>query len=115
MTRSFGLVLFLVALAIGGYLFMQQSKTEGPTSQAVQQDEQQANSAVAGTNFQAADSSLGAYYATNGTYVGATIDGSFGIQLVQAGQTSYCLQSVQGTSVEHETGPGGSAQPGACA
>jgi len=114
MTRTFALVLLLVSLAIGGYLFMQQSKTEGPSSQAVQQDEQQANAAVAGTNFQAADSSLGAYYATNGTYVGATIDGSFGVQLVTATQSAYCLQSVQGTSVEHEAGPGGSAQPGPC-
>jgi len=114
MGRTVGLPLLLVSLAIGGYLFVAQSKTSGPTSPAVQQDIQQANSAVAGTNFQAANSSLGAWFAANGTYAGATVDPSFQVQLVRADTSSYCLQSVQGTTVEHENGPGGTAQPGPC-
>ena len=114
MSRTVGLPLLLVSLAIGGYLFVAQSKTSGPTSPAVQQDIQQANSAVAGTNFQAASASLQAWLAEHGTYAGATLDPSLTVQLVYAGATSYCLQSNVGTEVEHEIGPGGQVQPGSC-
>jgi hypothetical protein len=114
MTRSLGLPLLLVSLVIGAFIFMQQSKTSGPTSPAVQQDIAQANSAVAGTNFQGASASLQAWLAEHGTYVGATLDPSLTVQLVRADATSYCLQSNVGTAVEHEIGPGGQPQPGSC-
>ncbi|MGZ4389707.1 MAG: hypothetical protein ACXVZL_10030 [Gaiellaceae bacterium] len=114
MTRSLGLPLLLVTLAIGGYLVMQQSKSAGPTSPAVTQDIAQASSAVAGTNFQAAGASLQAWLAEHATYAGATLDPSLTVQLVRADATSYCLQSTAGTAVEHEIGPGGQPQPGPC-
>jgi hypothetical protein len=114
MTRTVGLPLLLISLVIGAYLFAQQSKTEGPTSPAITQDEAAANSAVAGTNFQAATASLQAWLAEHGTYAGATLDPSLTVQLVQADATSYCLQSNVGTAVEHEIGPGGQPQPGSC-
>ena len=114
MTRSLGLPLLLVALVIGGYLFVAQSKSNGPTAPAVTQDIAQANSAVAGTNFQAAAASLQAWLAEHGTYAGATLDPSLTVQLVRADATSYCLQSNVGTAVEHEIGPGGQPQPGSC-
>jgi len=114
MTRSLGLPLLLVALVIGGYLFVAQSKSNGPTAPAVTQDIAQANSAVAGTNFQAAAASLQAWLAEHGTYAGATLDPSLTVQLVRADGTSYCLQSNVGTAVEHEIGPGGQPQPGSC-
>ena len=114
MTRSLGLPLLLVSLCIGGYLFVQQSKTSGPTAPAITQDIAQASSAVAGTNFQAAGASLQAWLAEHGTYAGATLDPSLTVQLVRADTSSYCLQATVGTAVEHEIGPGGQPQPGTC-
>ena len=114
MSRTFGLPLLLVALLVGGYLFMAQSKSSGPTSAAVTQAETQAEAFTAGTNFQAADQVLTAWYAENATYAGATMAPGSGVTLVRADATSYCLESVAGTAVEHETGPGGQAQPGPC-
>ena len=114
MTRTVGLPLLLISLVIGAYLFAQQSKTEGPTSPAITQEEAAANAAVAGTNFQGATASLQAWLAEHGTYAGATLDPSLTVQLVRADATSYCLQSNVGTAVEHEIGPGGQPQPGSC-
>ena len=114
MAKTLGLPLLLVSLLIGGYLFLQQNKSEGPTSPAITQAESQANAAVAGTNFQAAAASLQAWLAEHGTYAGATLDPSLTVQLVRADATSYCLQSNVGTAVEHEIGPGGQPQPGSC-
>jgi hypothetical protein len=112
--RSLGLPVLLISLIIGAYLFATQSKSEGPTSPAITQAENQANAAVAGTNFQAATASLQAWLADHGTYAGAILDPSLTVQLVRADATSFCLQSNVGTAVEHEIGPGGQPQPGSC-
>jgi hypothetical protein len=112
MSRTLGLPLLLVSLVVGGYLFMAQSKSTGPSSAVVTQAESQAESFTAGTNFQAADQVLQAWYAENGTYAGATMAPGSGVALVRADASSYCLQTVAGTAVEHETGPGGQPQPG---
>ncbi len=50
----------------------------------------------------------------HGTYAGATLEPVFGVALVQAGATSYCLQSGTGATAQHVTGPGGSPTPGPC-
>ena len=114
MSRLLGLPLVLVSLAVGGYLFVAQSRTEGPTAPAVAQAVTQAESVVAGTNFQGADMSLQAWYAENATYAGATLPPGSGVILVRADATGYCLQTVVGGAVEHELGPGGQPQPGSC-
>ncbi len=114
MSRTVGLPLLLVVLLVGGYLFVTQSKSNGPTSAAVTQAETQAESFTAGTNFQAADQVLQGWYAENGTYVGATMAPGSGVTLVRADATSYCIETVAGAAVEHETGPGGQPQPGSC-
>ena len=114
MSRTLGLPLLLVALAVGGYLFMAQSKSTGPSSAVVTQAESQAESFAAGTNFQAAGQTLQAWYAESGTYAGATMAPGAGVTLVRADATSYCLETGAGTAVEHETGPGGQPQPGPC-
>ena len=114
MSRTLGLPLLLVALLVGGYLFMQQAKTSGPTSAAVTQAETQAEVSVAGTNFQAADAAMQAWFADHQTYTGAAIDPSYQVAVVRADTTSYCLQTTAGSAVEHELGPGGQPQPGAC-
>jgi len=115
MTRTLGLPLLLVTLLIGGYLFVQQSKTNGPTAPAVTQAETQAQAEVAATNFQAATSVLQAWYAANGTYAGAALPLGSGAAVVRADATSYCLQSTADPStVMHEAGPNGSVQSGRC-
>jgi len=112
--RSLGLISMLCALAIGGYLFSQQMRSEGPTSEAAQNLESRASGAASTANFQAASMAMQAAYAENGTYAGAQITPSFGVALVRADTTSYCLQAGTGATAQHETGPGGTPAPGPC-
>jgi len=106
------MVLLVLTLAIGGYLFAQQSKTEGPTSQAVQQEEAQASAAASATSFAAALPTLQAWYADHGTYAGAALAPSYGVTLVRGDATSFCVQSADGQA--HETGPNGAPSAGPC-
>jgi hypothetical protein len=115
MTRTLGLIVLLVSLSIGGYLFVESSRTSGPTAPAVTQAEAQAQSVVAGTNFEGMASVLQAWYASNGTYAGAALPPGSGVALVRADATSYCLETTgSATGAMHETGPNGTPQPGAC-
>jgi hypothetical protein len=109
-TRLLGIPSLLVVLVIGGYLMSQQMRSSGPSTPPEQQIVTQAQSAVAATNFGQADSSMAAALAETGTYVGAVLPPGSGVTLVSATATSYCLQAGD----EHEDGPGGSVQPGAC-
>jgi hypothetical protein len=112
MTRSFGLVFLLISLAVGGYLFAQQSKSEGPASTVAQRAETQAVVAASATSFDAAAPELQAWFADHGTYAGVSLPPAFGLTVVRGDATSYCLQDPAGTM--HETGPGGSPAPGPC-
>jgi hypothetical protein len=115
MTRTLALSVLLVALAIGGYLYAQQSRTSGSSASAATQAEARARDAVAATNFQGMASVLQAWYVSNGTYAGATLPPGSGVALVQSGASSYCLETTgAATATMHETGPNGSPQPGAC-
>jgi len=100
----------ILSLAIGGFLFVKQSQTAGPTSSVAAQAETQAAAAAAATDFAAAQPALHAWYADNGTYAGVTLPPVYGITVVRADATSYCLQS----GTEHEAGPTGQPQPGPC-
>jgi hypothetical protein len=110
MSRSLGFPILIISLAIGGFLFVQQSKTVGPTSSVATQAEAQAASATAATNFAAAAPVVQAWFADNATYEGLTLPPAFGITVARADATSFCLQS----GAEHEAGPGGVPQPGPC-
>lgn len=110
MSRSLGLPLLIVSLAIGGFLFVKQSQTVGPTSSVATQAEAQAAAATAATNFDGALPALQAWFADNDTYAGVTLPPALGITVVRADTTSFCLQS----GAEHEVGPGGQPQPGPC-
>ena len=110
MSRSFGLPLLILTLAIGGFLFVKQSQTVGPTSSVAQQAETQAAAAASATDFAAALPDLQAWFADHGTYVGVTLPPVYGIAVVRADATSFCLQS----GAEHQVGPVGPAQPGPC-
>jgi len=112
--RSLSLISMLCALAIGGYLFAQQMRDEGPTSQGAKNLESRASAAASTANFQAGSTMLQAWFAEHGTYAGAQITPSFGVALVRADATSFCLQSGTGPSAQHETGPGGAPAPGPC-
>ena len=112
MSRILGLPALLIALVIGGVLVAKDMKSNSPASPTVQQEIQQAQVNVAATNFQGADAQMGAIYAQAGTYVDATLPAGFGVVLIRADATSYCLQTTTGS--EHEVGPGGQAQPGSC-
>jgi hypothetical protein len=109
MTRSLGLVMLVLSLAIGGYLFAQQSKTVAPNGPA-QQEETQAVEAASATNFAAAAPALQLWFDDHGTYAGVTLPPSDGVVLVRADATSYCLEA----GGVHQVGPGGSPLPGPC-
>jgi hypothetical protein len=115
MTRTLGLPLLLVSLLIGGYLFTQQSKTAGPTSDAAALAETQAQQFTAATNFQPVVPLMDAAFQANGTYAGADLPLGSGVTLVRADATSYCLQTTgDPTTAMHEAGPNGTVQPGPC-
>jgi hypothetical protein len=111
MTRAaFGLPALLIALAIGGYLYAKDMKSNGPTSPTVTQAIAQAQSSVAAANFAGAATAMQAFFVQNGTYAGAILPPGTGVALVRSDATSYCLQAGS----EHEAGPGGQPQPGSC-
>ena len=110
MTRGLFLPLLLISVAVGGFLFVRDTQTSGPTSSVAQQAETQAQVDVASTNFDGVLPVLQAWFAENATYAGATLPPGSGVVLVRADAVSYCLQS----GAEHLDGPGGVAQPGPC-
>lgn len=110
MVRVLGIPALLVAVVLGIYLSAKGMQSNGPTSPAGQQEIAQAHSATAGLDFNQAAPALQAFFDQNHTYAGATLPPGSGVVLVQAGATSYCLQSGN----EHEVGPGGTPQPGPC-
>jgi hypothetical protein len=104
----------LVVLAVVGALWAMDARNNGPTSQNAQRVESQAQQMSAAANFGSAAIQLQAYQAENGTFVGASLPPSFGVQLIRADATSYCLQAGTGTAVQHVVGPGGRPAAGAC-
>jgi len=110
MSRSFGFPLLILTLAVGGFLFVKQSQTAGPTSSVAQQAETQAAAAASATDFAAALPDLQAWFADHGTYAGVTLPPVYGIAVVRADAASFCLQS----GAEHQVGTVGPAQPGPC-
>lgn len=115
MARTVGLPLMLVTLLFGAYLFMTQARSSGPASPAATREVAQATAVAAVSNFEGAQPVLADWFASNATYAGAVLPPAFGVALVRADSTSYCLQTTStATPVSHETGPGGTPQPGPC-
>jgi hypothetical protein len=108
--RILGLPALLVVVLIGGYLYTQDMRSNGPTSATGAQAVTLAQSAVAATNFGQAAAAMQAFFVQSGTYADATLPPGTGVVLVRADATSYCLQAGD----EHEDGPGGQPQPGSC-
>jgi hypothetical protein len=112
--RTLGLLSLVAALAIGGWLYSQQAKEAGPTSELAEQAQDDAAAGVAGANFQAALPEMETWYAEHGTYAGVALSPGYNVVVRRADATSYCLQSGSGTTVQHVNGPGGTPQPGPC-
>jgi len=108
--RVLGLPALLLVVLVGGYVYMHDLRSNGPTAPATRQAVTQAQSAVSATNFSQAATAMQAFFVQSGTYAGATLPPGTGVVLVSAGATSYCLQAGD----EHEDGPGGQPQPGGC-
>jgi hypothetical protein len=114
MGRSLGVISLVVSLALVGILWALTMQHSGPTSATAESAESKASAAVSAMNFTAASTQLEAYHAENATYAGASVPPSFGVTLVRADATSYCLQTGVGAAAQHFTGPGGAAAAGAC-
>jgi hypothetical protein len=97
-----------LALVVTGWLFTMQGGSSHDRKVANQAVDQ-AQTAAAGVAFQQAEAQLEQFRAESGTYAGASLAG-FGVTLVRADASSYCLQL--GTS--HLAGPGGSPAAGPC-
>jgi hypothetical protein len=113
-TRGIGLIFALISLVVTGVLFMQQSKSQGPTSAAATHAEAQAVATAALAGFQPVDQILQVDFAQTGTYVGAQLPAGSGITVVRPTGASYCLQMDVDGTLMHENGPGGTPAPGAC-
>jgi hypothetical protein len=114
MGRAFGLISIVVSLVIVGIMWALTMQHSGPTSATAKRAESEATSAVNAMNFTAAATQLELYHAENATYAGASVPPSFGVTLVRADASSYCLQAGIGGSAQHFTGPGGAAAAGPC-
>jgi hypothetical protein len=112
--RSLGLLSLVVTLAIGGWLYSQQAKQTGLTSDLAQEAQSDASSSVATANFQAAAPELQAWFAEHGTYEGANLSPGYNVVVRRADASSYCLESGSGSTAQHLNGPGGSVEPGPC-
>jgi hypothetical protein len=112
--RVLGIPVVLVALFVGVYYFAKQVRHHEPTTNLIVHDEQQAQGATAGTNFQTAATALQAWFAADGTYAGASLPPASGVALVRADTAGYCLQAGAGTAAEHENGPNGTPLAGPC-
>lgn len=104
----------VVGLVLVGTLWALTMQHSGPTSATAQSDESKASAAVSAMNFTTAATELESYHASHATYSGASVPRSFGVTLVRADASSYCLQTGIGTAAQHFTGPGGTAASGSC-
>jgi hypothetical protein len=114
MGRSLAFPLLLIALAVGGFLFVRQAQSVGPESRTATQAETEAAAAAAATDFAAAQPVLLSWFAAHGTYAGVTLAPVYAVAVVRADASSFCLQAGAGAAASHELGPGGQAQSGPC-
>jgi len=108
MGRSLVFPLLLIALAVGGFLFVRQAQSEGPSSAT------QPAVVAAATDFAAAQAVLQAWFATYGTYAGVRLPPVYAVAVTRADASSFCLQTGTGPGAMHEIGPGGAPQSGPC-
>ena len=108
------LVVAAAIAAIAAALMALNLRQNGPTSKTAQRAESEGIAAVGTLNFTQAGTELEAYRAEHATYAGAVLPPSFGVTLVRADATTYCLQAGVGGSVQHFLGPAGPSVAGPC-
>ncbi len=113
MVRAVTFVSLLGVLLVGAYLFGAGSRAAGPTSTTAKRAERDGAAAAATVNFQQAATALEQNHALQGTYVGTDLSG-YGVALVRADATSYCIQVGAGAQAQHQAGPGSAPSPGPC-
>jgi hypothetical protein len=107
-------VVVLCSLAIVAVLMAMNLGQNGPTSKTAKRAESEGVAAVSVANFTQAGTELEAYRAEHETYAGAVLPPAFGVTLMRADATTYCLQAGVGGSVQHFVGPAGPASAGPC-
>lgn len=112
MARGLSLICLLVALGVAGFIMYGQLQSS-PSGSSAQHDIDRAQAVAAGVTFQQASVALEQFHALNGTYAGTDLAG-FGVALVRADASSYCVQHGTGPSLMHLAGPGGQPAAGAC-
>ena len=112
--RVFGLVAMVCSLAIVGVLMMLSMGKNGPSAPKTKLAKAEASAVVGSLNFTGAATELEAYKAENATYAGAVLPPAFGVTVMRADATTYCLQAGNGGAVQHFTGPGGTPATGSC-
>ena len=107
MGRALGTVSLLVTLVIIGWMLtaQQSGSSRRQQTQAVDRAQSTAN----GVAFEQAQAQLEQQHAFNGTYAGTSL-GGFGVTLVRADASSYCIQNA----TAHLAGPGGAVATGPC-
>jgi len=107
MGRALGTVSLLVTLVIIGWMLtaQQSGSSRRQQTQAVDRAQSTAN----GVAFEQAQAQLEQQHAFNGTYAGTSL-GDFGVTLVRADASSYCIQNA----TAHLAGPGGAVATGPC-
>ena len=114
MGRAVGLISIVVSLALVGILWATSMQSTGAPSSSTKQAREDAAVAVSSLNFNAAATELEAFHAQNATYAGAALSPSFGVTLVRADATTYCVQAGIDTAVTHFDGPNGATASGPC-
>jgi hypothetical protein len=97
--------LLVMLVVVGWMLTAQQSGSSRKETQAVDQAQVTAN----GVAFEQAQAQLEQQHALSGTYAGTSL-GDFGVTLVRADASSYCIQNA----TAHLAGPGGAPAVGPC-
>lgn len=113
MVRAVTLISLLGAMLVGVYLFGAGSRVAGPASPVATHAEQAGSAAAATANFQQASAALEQTRAVSGSYSGTDLSG-FGVTLVRADSSSYCIQNGAGVAAMHVSGPGGAPAAGSC-
>jgi len=115
------LPLLIVGFAVGAYLIGKSLHHAGNEAGSVLVSPiGRAGLAAAESNLESADRAAQSYYADNVTYVGMSTaslqqdDPGTTVQVVQAGATSYCLQTTISDAVAHLDGPNGLPTAGPC-
>jgi hypothetical protein len=111
--RAVTLISLLGAMLVGVYLFGAGSRAASSSSPVARHAEEAGSAAAATANFQQASVALEQNRAVSGSYSGTNLAG-FGVVLVRADSSSYCIQSGTGTAAMHASGPGAPPSAGSC-